>query len=29
MFTVTEGCVIEGGNEPMLLTVSVLFGKNK
>jgi hypothetical protein len=27
VFSVTEGCVIEGGNEPLLLTVSVLFGK--
>ena len=27
MFSVTEGCVIKGGNETLLLTVSVLFGK--
>jgi hypothetical protein len=26
VFSVTEGCVIEGGNETMLLTVSVVFG---
>jgi len=27
VFSVTEGCVIEGGNEHMLLTFSIVFGK--
>jgi hypothetical protein len=29
VFSVTEGCVIEGGNEPVFLNVSVVFGKTE
>jgi len=29
VFSVAEGCVIEGGSELVLLNVSVVFGKKK